>query len=177
NTTTGKVSNTIQQKFETNVSVLSWSPDHTRLAIADGNGFITIWNIAQGHPVAIYGWYSTRRDDVAVIIWSPNGKYIASSSSNETTVEVWEAATGKDILRYYGHRNFVDAVAWSPDGKRLATGSTDNTAQVWDALTGDNASIYQGHQDRVLAVAWSPDGKYVASGSGDATTQIWLAPE
>ncbi|MBV9688706.1 MAG: serine/threonine protein kinase [Ktedonobacteraceae bacterium] len=77
---------------------------------------------------------------------------------------------------YRGHHDEVEAAAWSPDSKRIATGSKDRTVQVWDAVDGGHAFTYTGHTDIVDAVAWSlPDGKRIASGSNDGTVQIWDA--
>jgi eukaryotic-like serine/threonine-protein kinase len=67
----------------------------------------------------------------------------------------------------------VHAVAWSPDGTLIASGSDDHTVQVWDASTGARLLLYQGHTASVAAVAWSPDGKLIASGSADSTVQVW----
>ncbi len=79
------------------------------------------------------------------------------------------------LLTYRGHSAQVLAVAWSPDGKHIASTSVDATVQVWDAITGKNILIYHGHLGEVLAVVWSPDGKRIASGGGDHTVQVWDA--
>src|SRR6266566_4263487 len=82
---------------------------------------------------------------------------------------------GTTFLTYRGHSAQVLAVAWSPDGKRIASTSVDATVQVWDAITGKNVLVYHGHLGEVLAVAWSPDGKRIVSGGGDHTVQVWDA--
>jgi WD40 repeat protein len=69
----------------------------------------------------------------------------------------------------------VTAVAWSPDGTRIASGSADKTVQVWDAADGGHVFTYWGHSDVVSALAWSPDGTRIASGSDDHTVQVWVA--
>jgi WD40 repeat protein len=76
---------------------------------------------------------------------------------------------------YQGHADAVTAVAWSPDGRRIASGSDDMTVQVWDAADGGHVYTYQGHSDQVIAVAWSPDGRRIASASNDHTVQVWDA--
>ncbi len=82
---------------------------------------------------------------------------------------------GTIACTYHGHSGRVNAVAWSPDGKRIASGSDDHTAQVWDATTGDRLFTYRDHSDGVNTVAWSPIGRYIASGSQDRTLQVWNA--
>jgi eukaryotic-like serine/threonine-protein kinase len=80
------------------------------------------------------------------------------------------------ILRtYHGHSDIVFAVAWSPDGKRIASGSRDSTVQVWIAATGVNVLTYYGHANTVVSVGWSPDGTRIASSGFDNTVQVWDA--
>src|SRR5262249_41752320 len=82
---------------------------------------------------------------------------------------------GTAILTYKGHSDYVDAVAWSPNGQFIASGSWDGTVQVWDAYSGAQVTIHKGQHNVVSALAWSPDGQYIASGSWDGTVQVWDA--
>jgi len=69
--------------------------------------------------------------------------------------------------------NSVTSVAFSPDGRYLASGGSDNTVKIWEVKTGKLMSTFKGHSSYVSSVAFSPDGRYLASGSDDNTIKIW----
>ncbi|MGB6294803.1 MAG: AAA-like domain-containing protein, partial [Rivularia sp. (in: cyanobacteria)] len=71
------------------------------------------------------------------------------------------------------HQDTVSSVAFSPDGKTLATGSDDKTIKLWNPTTGKIISTLNGHQSGVRSVAFSPDGKTLATGSEDNTIKLW----
>ena len=95
------------------------------------------------------------------------------SGSGDNTVRLWDATTGKERQKLEGHDHFVNAVAFSPDSKTVASGSRDKTVRLWDATTGKERQKLEWHDYSVTAVAFSPDGKTVASGSGDNTVRLW----
>jgi WD40 repeat protein len=74
-----------------------------------------------------------------------------------------------------GHSGRIAAVAWSPDGKYIASASYDKTVLVWNATNGQQLLTYQGHNARVNAINWSPDSKYLVSASDDQSAQVWEA--
>ncbi|KAJ3992784.1 WD40-repeat-containing domain protein, partial [Lentinula boryana] len=75
---------------------------------------------------------------------------------------------------YRGHTSGVNAVAFSPDGKRIVSGSDDDSIRIWNADTGEViGNPLQGHSNAVTSVAFSPDGKKIVSGSDDSSIRIW----
>jgi WD40 repeat protein len=82
---------------------------------------------------------------------------------------------GGNHFTYKGHLNSVATVAWSPDGRRIASGSSDRTVQVWDAANGSHPFTYQDHTTTVLAVAWSFDSKRIVSCDDAGIVKVWQA--
>ncbi|WP_448266878.1 nSTAND1 domain-containing NTPase [Nostoc sp. DSM 114159] len=77
--------------------------------------------------------------------------------------------------RLEGHSDAVRGVAFSPDGKTIASASADNTVKVWDAVSAKEITTFKGHSSEVWGVAFSPDGKTIASASYDKTVKVWDA--
>ncbi|HEY7123883.1 MAG TPA: hypothetical protein VH540_08015 [Ktedonobacterales bacterium] len=170
--------------------VLAWSPDSTRVATGGYDQTIQVWQTTDGQQ--IWG-YTGEAAYVKAIVWSPNGKQIASCGTKPIVilasnggVRIWDATSGKRVLTYAGHSQSVDlsVLAWSPDGKYLASGGTDQIVQIWDATTGDTLLTYQGHAKEpampslafpyaITALAWSPDSTRLASGAAQGPIHVW----
>jgi WD40 repeat protein len=84
---------------------------------------------------------------------------------------VWQIPS-KELQTFIGHTSDVKSVAFSPDGKMIATGSSDNTIKLWN-LQGKQLQTLTGHTSDVFSVAFSPDGKMIATGSRDNTVKLW----
>ena len=90
-------------------------------------------------------------------------------------LKVYDPTSGKLIMALSGHEKDVISVAFSLDGKYLATGSVDTTVRVWDASSGDLLDVLKGHSAEVGGLAFSPDRKLLLSSSEDGTMIIWDA--
>ena len=113
-------------------------------------------------------------DRIRSVCFSPDGKTIASGS-NDDTIQLWDAITGKPSKTLIGHEGSVMSVCFSPDGKTIASGSGDKTVRLWDANTGNHLKTLTGHEGSVASVCFSPDSKTIASGSNDDTIRLWDA--
>ena len=78
-----------------------------------------------------------------------------------------------ELVLQTGHTGSVNALALSPDGRFLVSGSEDVTLKIWDTATGNVLRTLSGHDQAVLAAAISPDGKLIASGGADQTVRVW----
>ncbi len=87
----------------------------------------------------------------------------------------WQRQLHLELRALRGHTGPILAVAYSPDGRRIVTGSADKTARVWDAETGQESFPLKGHTDSVRSVAFSRDGQRIVTGSWDRTVRVWEA--
>jgi WD40 repeat protein len=145
---------------------LQWAPDGRKVVTIGQEPALKVWQVErdQEFGVTTSGGGAVRR-----LAFSSDGRHLAIGSPDE--VEILDAATGKTTMALSGH----DGVAWSPDNRKIATASADNTATIWDAESGKPLIILRGHEGYVIGLAWSRDGKSVATSSEDQTARIWDA--
>ncbi len=109
---------------------------------------------------------------VNVARFSPDGQRVLTASA-DGTARLWDAATGRELVRYTGHTASVESGAVSPDCLRIVTASKDDTAQVWDADTGTLVSTLRGLNRPVIFAVFTPDGRHIVTESEGYTVTIW----
>jgi hypothetical protein len=109
---------------------------------------------------------------VTSVAFSPDGKTIVSSSS-DNTLRLWNLQGNPIGQPFQRHTGSVLSVAFSPDGKTIVSGSADNTLRLWDLGGNPINETFQGHTNVIRSVAFSPDGKTIVSGSIDNTLRLW----
>jgi WD40 repeat protein len=128
---------------------------------------IAVSEVVTGEEIA----HMKHDDQVNSIVFSRDGKYIVSASSDGTAL-VWEAATGKELSRLNCGQMDASAVAFGPDETYAAVACLDGTIRIWDVFTGKELIPIQGPGYPGL-VTFSSDGKYIASGGSDKTARVW----
>lgn len=153
---------------------VAFSPDGRSLAVGFG-----VYSGDGVHPAKIYEVATGRETDtfpgpkggVNDLAFHLDGRRLAVAGWK--VVEVWDVRAHRKIHELRGHTNWVYGVAFSPDGKWLATGGGDGPIKLWDADTGVERLTISGHEGAVLDLAFSPDGQSLVSTGTDRSVRLW----
>ena len=150
------------------------------MVTASWDGTARVWDMKSGAEISKL----KHQKGVSHATFSPDGSLIVTTSW-EQTARLWHVPpvepveTSAEILSQslvlIGHQGTVNHAAFSPDGQRLVTSSTDGTAWIWETLTGKPLAILKGHQQNVGYAAFSPDSEKVVTVVWDNTARVWDA--
>ncbi|MEM9459005.1 MAG: CHAT domain-containing protein [Myxococcota bacterium] len=154
---------------EAAISAVVASPDGTRFITGDKEGSTLVWDAERGTEEAAYRGTGM----VQQIAISPDGRRVAVAL--ERLVELWNIRQREKVATLRGHRANVRDVAFSPEGRRLATVSRDKAVRLWSADSGAALGVLDGHTEPIVRVNYSPDGQTIATADESGTVRLWQA--
>ncbi|MFF7250741.1 hypothetical protein ACFZBU_43580 [Embleya sp. NPDC008237] len=158
------------------VAGVAFSPDGGTLVSSGADGTGRLWAVSTGAPLSTIEGLSYIHDiDVYRVTFSPDGHNVVFAGDDGQAKLVDLTGRGRNRLytNFGGMLVNMFDVAYSPDGRTLATGMADGTVWLWDSATGRLRNRLPGHTGAVSAVAFSPDGRTLASAGGDHTVRLW----
>ncbi|HTV30604.1 MAG TPA: AAA family ATPase [Xanthobacteraceae bacterium] len=146
------------------VTCVAFSPDGRHIVSGSADKTLRLWEVGTGREIARF------EHGQASYSWD----HIRSNEIRQEHLELWEAVAGRRITNY--EHDGVNAVAFSPDGSQIVSGSEDKTLLLLNVATGQSRR-FQGHTSGVTGVAFSPDGRQIISASSglDRTVRLWDA--
>ncbi|GAA0492274.1 hypothetical protein Ade02nite_68840 [Paractinoplanes deccanensis] len=157
-------------------NAMAFSPDGKTLAVVADATTLMLWDLAGRRPtlrVRLTGSFGT------AVAFSPDGRTLAAAGGADPTITLWNLANRAAPVRFAtlsGHSDTVDALAFSPNGRHLASGGYDDTAVLWDVADRSRPlrlATLTGHARWVRSVAFSADGRTLATGGSDYTVILW----
>ncbi|MHC4995740.1 MAG: WD40 domain-containing protein [Planctomycetota bacterium] len=164
------------------IAALGWNRDGSRFASASYNGAVVVWDATPRglEPRTVFNFV----ENPIYLAWAPDGTRLAVTGYGGD-VKIWDVEAGAPsgseqgppppgVLAPKVHSGAAcRSLAWSEDGRRIATGGSDNAVTMLDARTGEKIQAFIGHTDHVYDIAWSPDGSRIVSASEDRTVRVW----
>jgi WD40 repeat protein len=178
------------------VDTVAFNPAGNQLATGCHDGIVRIWDIAKSQVLKPITAYQGQQPFIYSVAWSPDGKQVACSGY-DPAIKLFDATGGALVKEFKGykekesekgHRDSVFSIAFSPDGKLLASGSTDYTIKLWNVADGSvvrefvnpnlkpaGTSSPTAHPGWVYSLRFTPDGKYLVSAGSSMANKGYLA--
>lgn len=161
-------------------NTVAFSPDGRRIAAGSDVGRVQIWNADSGVLLQSFDFHGRA---IACLAFSPDGQMIVMGSRGTGMVWLWGIRSDEPLWERQGHHSFeipslpfsggnVLGVAFSPNGRYIASGGLDGKARIWDAKTGQELLLLHVNSP-VGCVTFAPDGRYIVTASDDRSIRIW----
>lgn len=148
------------------VNALAFSPDGKTLASANEKQ-LTLWEVPSGKKLRIL---SGHKRGLKSLVFTPGGKTVITGKFKK----ICKGKVGGGVIKEFGaHTSYVSALAISPDGKTLASGSKDYKLKFWDTANGKLLKTVTDHKKAINTLAFSADGKLLAAGDSKKTIILW----
>jgi eukaryotic-like serine/threonine-protein kinase len=159
----------------------TFSSDGKEIAVLQDNQVMSIWDTTTGVRTSEFPSPDTAPglpafhavDGRLAVMCSDTRSQVRGRNERRPAIKVIDVRSGKELATCAGHTASIQWLAFSPDGRRLASASSDHTVRIWDAATGAELATLRGHADAVMRLAFNPDGRHLASSSSDRTVKIW----
>jgi WD40 repeat protein/serine/threonine protein kinase/tetratricopeptide (TPR) repeat protein len=166
------------------VFAVVFSPDGNQLASASHDGTVILWDRKDGRALRTFAGHG---GPVLGVAYHPDGRRVASAGGDDPTsnsrgdcsIRIWDAVTGKELLRLEGHETQVRWVTFSPDGRWLASsGHYDGKVRLWDSETGQPLRTFDTGTGGAGVLAFSPDGRALATATQyGGSVKVWNADD
>ncbi|HEY7309887.1 MAG TPA: serine/threonine-protein kinase [Gemmataceae bacterium] len=175
-----RLSHSAQLTLPYPASWVGFSPDGLRIASVNNGNTLKVWNALSGREVFTFHSPTSTYPEKAGGAFSSDGKLVAltllTGPDIKGEVKVLDAATGKEVAAFKGHKRPVHSIAFSPDGKRMVSAGGDPQIKIWEATSGKELLALTGFNWGHSCVAFSHDGKRIAAGANSGgTVKIWDA--
>jgi eukaryotic-like serine/threonine-protein kinase len=163
-------------RLSSSVRSILFFPDARSLAVAADYEPIRVYDSASGRIRFALSDPDQPQRPCWSLALTPDARFLIATKALQgepARTVTWDLSTGKIHSILHGHSDYVRALALTPDGRALATGSGDETIKIWDLASGTELATLRGHLGQVLSLAFAPEGRWLASGSNDRTVRLW----
>ena len=161
-------------RHDNTVNSIAFSPDGTLLASGGDDHVLKLWNVTHKHHIATRDHTTDRtRSQVKAVTFSPNGNMIATGGRH---AKLWDTHTLNQIVTFH-HHEWVWSVAFSSDGKLLATGDNSGQVNVWNLQNHQAVTQLHADSDSVYTVQFSPNNQILAGAGYAGKVKLWNVPD